>query len=188
MKKQILIVTDREECFRRARQMFAVRPAEASLIRAENIDEAKAIIRRSAVDAILLEPAKLFRDSGESGMLSVTGDVRQNLGLVRSYIFRHYAEPLTAKKLAALVSVTPNYLCRMFRSAEGMSFRTFLEITRLERAAALLRGTDKTIRAVAGAVGFHSASYFGRRFRETFGLTPTEYRRRCKNTKSNMIK
>ena len=181
MKEQVLIVTRNEERSRYYRQMLSERPGEASIIRAESIDEAKSIVLRSFVDVLLLEPSELKAGLPQPACRAVSfaGDVRQSIAYVRAYVFRHYAERLTARELAALVSVTPNYLLRMFRLMEGIGFREFLENTRLERAAALLRGTDRQVREIARAVGYPDGSYFGRRFRTVFGYTPTEYRKVC---------
>lgn len=186
-KEQILIVAESEEHSREYREMFSKKPEEVSIIRAESVAEAKNIIRRSMVDVLLLEPAVL-RESAEPDPREIieTSDVRQNLSFVRAYIFRHYAEHLTAEGLAALVSVTPHYLGRMFRLKEGVGFKAFLENTRLERAAALLRGTDRTVCSIARSVGFCDAAYFCRRFRKAYGTTPTTYRKesRQKNDSS----
>ncbi|MGX8704139.1 MAG: helix-turn-helix domain-containing protein [Lachnospiraceae bacterium] len=180
MNEQILVVTDCEERCSQVREMFQGRPEGVSIIRAESVDEAKIIIRRSAVDVLLLETSTVFADPEGLWASPFSGDVRKNLGFVRAYIYRHYKEPLTAKNIAGLFSVTPHYICQMFRDLEGMSFRSFLELTRLERAAALLRGTDQTIGKIAHAVGFCNDSYFARRFRTVYGISPAKYRKQCR--------
>ena len=101
---------------------------------------------------------------------------RRKLARVREYIFTHYSERITLETLAAFVSLTPNALGHLFRAHEGVSVPTFLEDTRLERAAALLRGTGRSITEISSAVGFTSAAYFCRRFRKAYGMTPGHYR------------
>lgn len=185
-KEQVLIVTNHEERCRAIREMLAGKPESFSIIRAETAAEAREILRRSFVDVLLLEPDLLRLDGPKLPApcaVPVRGDLSQILAYVRSYIFRYYAEPLTAEKLAALVSVTPHYLCRMFLLSEGIRIGDFLENTRLERAAALLRGTDLRIGKIARAVGFRDSTYFGRRFRAVYGVTPTEYRGKCGKVK-----
>ena len=105
---------------------------------------------------------------------------RRDLSYVRSYIFRHYPERLTVHALAALIGVTPTHLGRIFLKTEGVSLRTFIENTRLERAAALLRGTDRNVTAIAKEVGFVGGSYFCLRFKDAYGSTPGVYRRQCR--------
>ncbi|MGX8704319.1 MAG: helix-turn-helix domain-containing protein [Lachnospiraceae bacterium] len=104
---------------------------------------------------------------------------QKDLDYVRSYIQCHYAERLTIKELAALIDTSPAYLGRMFHKKEGVSLRTFLENTRLDRAAALLRGTDRPVASIAREIGFGDESYFCRRFRTAYGKTPGDYRRAC---------
>ena len=59
----------------------------------------------------------------------------------------------------------------------AQSFTTFLNERRLNEAAAMLRGIDDTVLAVAESCGFGNLSYFNRVFKKKFGLTPREYRR-----------
>lgn len=202
-KEQVLVVTKKEEQYRLVREIFAGRQGSVSVIRAESAAEAREIVRRSLVDVLLLEPSSLRipgtmpparEDRGAARIVSPipasaparedrgAGDIRRNLDFVRAYIFGHYAEPLTAGLLAGMISVTPEHLCRMFRLCEGIGFRAFLRNTRLERAAALLRGTDRPVRGIAGAVGFRDAAYFSGRFQEVYGMPPAVYRRECRKS------
>ncbi|MFQ5568412.1 MAG: two-component regulator propeller domain-containing protein [Rhodothermales bacterium] len=57
----------------------------------------------------------------------------------------------------------------------GMSPSQLIRTIRLERAAELLRNREGYISEIAYAVGFNSLSYFNRRFREQYGMTPSKY-------------
>lgn len=103
---------------------------------------------------------------------------RNRIARIREYIFAHYTEQLTLKALAELFSLKPNELDHLFREAEGVGVLAFLEETRLERAAALLRGTDREVSSIAMGVGFSSSAYFCTRFRKAYGMTPSQYRRK----------
>lgn len=107
-----------------------------------------------------------------------TEEIRRKLAFVREYIFAHYAEKITKEKLAAFVFLTQDELDRLFRNHEGMDIPAFIENTRIERAAALLRGTGRTVSAIASEVGFADPAYFCRRFRKAYGMTPGQYRRK----------
>ena len=106
-------------------------------------------------------------------------EVRQKLAGVRGFIQTHYAEKITMEKLADVAGLEQAELVRIFRKKEGISLPAFLENTRLERAAALLRGTKRTLSVIAEGVGFSNVSYFSQRFRKAYGITPGHYRRKC---------
>ena len=52
----------------------------------------------------------------------------------------------------------------------------YFERLKISKAKDILANTDRSIEAVASAVGFHEAHYFSRRFRELEGLSPRDFR------------
>ena len=179
--QKVLIISENEEKYRRYYEMMAGRMDANGILRSKGFDEAKNLVRNKNVDFLVMEPKGFLNEEismlpVQKSMVEITGNTRQDLDYVRSYIFAHYAEKLTLKTLSSLISVTPNHLCHVFRKAEGIGIREFVEKTRLERAAALLCGTDDPVFAVARRVGFQNNSYFCQRFRETYGITPRKYR------------
>lgn len=87
-------------------------------------------------------------------------------------------QPWTLEALAREVSLSPSQLARVFRADAGSSPMAYLQQTRAERMAYLLRTTDLTVAAAARAVGWDDASYAARRFRAHWDTTPAAYRRR----------
>jgi AraC-like DNA-binding protein len=68
------------------------------------------------------------------------------------------------------------HLCRLFRTAFGITPIEYRNALRLERAKALLLNPKLTIAEVAYAVGFRDAGYFSRQFRKQNGASPRELR------------
>ena len=87
-----------------------------------------------------------------------------------------YFEPLDVAALAAAAGLSPAHFSREFRRAFGESPHRYLLTRRLERAAALLRNTDRTVADICLMAGFTSVGSFTTRFGRTFGLSPTVYR------------
>lgn len=87
-----------------------------------------------------------------------------------------YFEPLTVAALAAEAGLSPAHFSREFRRAFGESPHRYLLTRRLERAAALLRNTDRTVADICLMVGFQSVGSFTATFGKTFGLSPTDHR------------
>src|SRR6185436_16019979 len=87
-----------------------------------------------------------------------------------------YFEALTVADLASAAGLSPAYFSREFRRAFGESPHQYLLTRRLERAAALLRTTDRTVTEICFAVGLSSLGSFTTSFRRVFGTTPLAYR------------
>jgi AraC-like DNA-binding protein len=87
-----------------------------------------------------------------------------------------YFEPLTVDDLAAAAGLSRAHFSREFRRAFGESPHAYLLTRRLERAAALLRTTDRSVADVCFSVGLQSLGSFTTTFTRTYGLSPTAYR------------
>ncbi|MBB4823021.1 AraC-like DNA-binding protein [Sporosarcina luteola] len=74
------------------------------------------------------------------------------------------------------LNIHKSTLSRKYAKEAGESFSDSLLKKRVEEAARLLKETDLSIADVAKAAGFTHATYFSRRFKETTGLTPNQYR------------
>ena len=183
--RKVLIVSENIEKFHQYYKLMAGQMDAEGILRSESFEEARKLLQHVAVDFLVMEP-KTFLDAEvtakpqKSLPARITGHAREDLDYVRSYIFAHYREKLTLETLSALISVTPNHLCHVFRQAEGIGVREFLERTRLERAAALLCGTEDPVTVIARKVGFRSDSYFCMKFRASYGITPKQYRLRSR--------
>jgi AraC-like DNA-binding protein len=88
-----------------------------------------------------------------------------------------YAEPLGVDDLAAAAGLSRAHFSREFRRAFGESPHAYLLTRRLERAAALLRTTDRSVADVCLSVGLQSVGSFTSSFTRTYGMSPTGYRR-----------
>ncbi|MFT3862848.1 MAG: AraC family transcriptional regulator [Solirubrobacterales bacterium] len=87
-----------------------------------------------------------------------------------------YAERLGVEEMAAAAGLSRAHFSREFRRAFGESPHAYLLTRRLERAAALLRDTDRPVAEVCLDVGLTSVGSFTTSFKRNFGKTPTEYR------------
>jgi AraC-like DNA-binding protein len=89
-----------------------------------------------------------------------------------------YAEPLTVDDLARAAGLSRAHFSREFRRAFGESPHAYLLTRRLERAAALLRMTDRSVADICFSVGLSSVGSFTTSFTRTFGASPVAYRER----------
>jgi AraC-like DNA-binding protein len=87
-----------------------------------------------------------------------------------------YFEPLGVDELAGAAGLSRAHFSREFRAAFGESPHAYLLTRRLERAAALLRATDRSVADICFSVGLQSVGSFTTSFSRTFGRSPTAYR------------
>jgi AraC-like DNA-binding protein len=87
-----------------------------------------------------------------------------------------YFEPLDVSDMASAASLSRAHFSRQFRRAFGESPHAYLLTRRLERAAALLRTTDRSVTAICHSVGLDSVGSFTTSFTRTYGISPTGYR------------
>jgi AraC-like DNA-binding protein len=87
-----------------------------------------------------------------------------------------YFEPLAVDDLARAAGLSRAHFSREFRAAFGESPHEYLLTRRMERAAALLRNTDRSVADICFDVGLQSIGSFTTSFTRTFGVSPTAYR------------
>jgi AraC-like DNA-binding protein len=87
-----------------------------------------------------------------------------------------YREPLDVPALAKAAYLSPAHFSREFRRAFGETPHQYLLTRRLERAAAMLRNTDRSVADICFTVGLRSVGSFTTSFRRVYGVTPTAYR------------
>jgi AraC-like DNA-binding protein/mannose-6-phosphate isomerase-like protein (cupin superfamily) len=96
---------------------------------------------------------------------------------VLHYIDESY-ENATVTELAARMCRPGYWVSREVKAEFGMPFKDLLQKKRFREALSCLTETRLPVCEIAASVGYENTSYFFRRFREKYGISPTEYRRR----------
>ena len=94
----------------------------------------------------------------------------------KDLIDARYRDPLDVPTLARAAPLSTAHFSREFRRAFGEPPHQYLLTRRLERAAALLRNTDRPVTEICFAVGLSSLGSFTTSFRRVYGATPQAYR------------
>lgn len=98
---------------------------------------------------------------------------------VLDYLSEHWSDPtLSRKEVARLFRRHPNHFSRFFHAHAQQNFRVYVNEIRLERSLQFLRDLRYNVTDVASLCGFNDVQYFIRCFRQRFGFTPGEYRKR----------
>ncbi len=87
-----------------------------------------------------------------------------------------YADPIDVDDMAHAAGLSRAHFSREFKKTFGESPRSYLLTRRLERAATLLRNTDRSVAEICLDVGLQGIGSFTSSFKRHFDLTPTAYR------------
>jgi AraC-like DNA-binding protein len=94
----------------------------------------------------------------------------------RDLIDARYSDPLDVAELARAAGLSRSHFSREFSRVFGESPHSYLLTRRLERAATLLRTTDRSVASICFTVGLRSVGSFTSSFTRVYGMTPTAYR------------
>ena len=101
---------------------------------------------------------------------------KNRFGKILKYMGDHFDE-CTLQDVASKFSYNPDYLSSMFKRITGISFSEKLLYIRLEESCRLLRTSDYSIEEISSLIGFKDKSYFNRKFKEQYQLTPAKWRK-----------
>ena len=96
-----------------------------------------------------------------------------------------YDQKIKLEQFAQRVAVNSTYLNRYFNQEYGCSFLQYLTSLRIEQAEMLLRDSNAEIGDICYNTGFNSPSAFHKAFKNRYGCSPSEWRRRCLTEKLN---
>jgi len=94
----------------------------------------------------------------------------------RDLVDVRYFEPIGVEHMARAAGLSRAHFSREFRRVFGESPHAYLLTRRLERAAALLRNTDRSVAEICFSVGLRSVGSFTTSFKRAYGVTPSAYR------------
>lgn len=105
---------------------------------------------------------------------------RQEILDAIAYINAHYAEKIDLETIASQIHLSKYYFCRIFREVTGATVLEYLTNVRLTRAGRLLVESSLAIQEIAQKTGFASLVHFSRTYRNAYGVSPSDTRRRRK--------
>ena len=93
-----------------------------------------------------------------------------------NYVGEYYMSKISLDDVAKYVNLNREYLSRVFHAETGMSLFSYINEVRMKKAAKLLTtNQNATIKEVATLVGFDNQYFFSKKFKDYYGVSPTEY-------------
>lgn len=93
-------------------------------------------------------------------------------------ISQSFHQTITVAEMAASVSMSPSNFSRTFRQHFGCTPYQYLRRVRVMAACDLLSTTDQPLMQIAASTGYFDQSHFTHDFKNSRGVTPSEYRSR----------
>lgn len=100
------------------------------------------------------------------------------LSNVIDYMYLHYDEKLSLEVMANNLHLSRYHLAHVLKKGYDHSFQEVLNLVRAERSELLLLESNKSISQIAFDVGASSQNYYSKFFKEQFGLTPMQHRKK----------
>jgi len=91
------------------------------------------------------------------------------------FIKENFIREITLEEVSKEVSVSPQYLSRLFKEETSENFIEYLTKIRLDKAKELMKNSNLSIKEICFKVGFADPNYFSHIFKKTEKLTPSEY-------------
>lgn len=111
---------------------------------------------------------KASRDAGSKRTLL--------MNKITAYVHNHIGTRITLKQIAAYCGVSVSTVTQLFQKKIGITFHQYVTRCRMEVARQLIY-TDMPLEEVGRQVGYTDHSTFYRAFKQTFGMSPREYRK-----------
>lgn len=107
-----------------------------------------------------------------------TGRAARLVCEIKEYIHRNLENDIRREDIALSVFMNPNYVSRLFKKVEGISLKEYIIQEKMAMAKALLQNSSLPVSVVALKVGYSNFSHFSQVYRKTFGISPTDERKK----------
>ncbi len=96
--------------------------------------------------------------------------------LVKDYVKKNYAQELDLNTISQNLGFSSSYLTKIFNKIEKTTPSKYIRNYRMQVAKQLLADKDASVAKVAALVGYNDPFHFSKSFKQTFGISPTEYK------------
>ena len=114
-----------------------------------------------------------YMDKMETGGTKYDSEIT---AAVLSYINGHYKNG-TLSELSEQMGYDVYWLSREIRRRTGRTYKELLQEKRMQQAVYLLANSEIPVTDIIESIGYDNTSYFYRKFREKYGMSPKEYRK-----------
>ena len=99
----------------------------------------------------------------------------------KQFINENYSRDISIQDIADQLHISRNHLCRVFKETNSSTLLNYITELRMEKAKELLLSGVLSVNEVAEKVGFNNATYFIKKFKQNFGVTPYQFKNNAPN-------
>jgi AraC family transcriptional regulator len=121
-------------------------------------------------------------------MSKANSEYTQRVNRVIDYLRENLDGQVKLEELADVACFSEYHFHRIFGAVSGETLKNFTNRLRLEKAARLLRYSDRNLTEIALDCGFSSSATFSRAFRSGYGTSPSQFRKSGEIKKSKICK
>lgn len=92
----------------------------------------------------------------------------------KEFIYKNIHLPINQKSIAAQLSISPEYLCRVFKETEGCSLKKYANTEKLKAIKALMETEHVQLHEAVTRFGYSDPNYVSRLFKKYFGYNITK--------------
>ncbi|MBQ7658309.1 MAG: AraC family transcriptional regulator [Butyrivibrio sp.] len=97
---------------------------------------------------------------------------------ILDYLDSNYSSPISLDEISKVACLQKEYFCHFFKKNMGITYTNYLNDLRLSKIRDDLVDTDLPVKLILEKHGFTNYKLFRKMFGETFGCTPTTYRKK----------
>ena len=137
-----------------------------------------ALVTLSSMDLLLKDVQEIIQQAFHREASPGTDRMNQTAMAIVEYIHANSFDPdLNLSDISLHFNLSNDYISSMVKTMTGLAFKEYVTDLRMRRACTLLvERRDMTITEVSEAVGYRKVSNFIRKFKELYGVTPSQYR------------
>jgi AraC-like DNA-binding protein/quercetin dioxygenase-like cupin family protein len=100
----------------------------------------------------------------------------EKIAKIIDFIEENYFRKISINEVASIFKISNSHLSHLFKRETGMSFKKYIIERRLFESEKLLQGENTKISSIAKKCGFSDMTFFMKKFKEKFGITPLQYK------------
>lgn len=108
---------------------------------------------------------------------SISNPLNEKLVNILRFINLNYTRNISLGEISQIAYMSLSSFCTFFKRETGMTFITYINLLRINKAAFLLCSTDFSINEICEKCGFSSLSNFNHMFKKIKQVNPREYKK-----------
>jgi AraC-like DNA-binding protein/mannose-6-phosphate isomerase-like protein (cupin superfamily) len=154
----------------------AVEKVTATLLQMHQLNESRKLLSLLEI-LVTLSEDEAFDYLTPKGYKYDSGQDEERMHNIHQYVYEHFTETITIKKIAFIANMTETSFCRYFKTRTLKHFTQFVNEIRIAYSCRLLNNNNYSVTHACFESGFNNLSYFNRQFKQVMKVSPQHYQK-----------